>query len=213
MMPGAWTPHHATPLFHSMPGQVHFQQPVTGAAERVATLPEEYAVLLARVDLSDVFTVLDPWSGFGSTRTQVLQSVGNEDITVVSSDVDVSAPADHHGDALDPRYYELLQQVHGHFDIIITSPWFRMLDLAIPIMLQHVRHALFVHVPGHYLGNMPPQRQAWFARRAPLIRVLRGLPVGPLGRRCEWLCIFTSRRALRAILRMRSSDRLLSVVI
>jgi hypothetical protein len=121
--------------------------------------------------------------------------------------------ADHHGNALDPRFYEQLQRVHGHFDVIITSPWFRMLDLAIPVMYAHVRHALFVHVPHYYMGNMPTQRREWFAQLGGLVHVISNLPVGPLGRRCEWLCLFTNMRSRRTILRLLPEERPLSYTI
>ena len=211
LMPGPWTQGHATRLFHRMPGQRSFIQNTTEGPERVATWPEEYEPLYAGFRWGDAppsgCVILDPWCGSGSTATQLdlwqqrLQSAAGGDAlraaTVVLSDIDVSVGAHHHGNALDPLYLQRLRSEYGGVDVIITSPWFTMLDLALPVMVDAADIAVFCHCPGHYLTSMPEGRRSWFRRNADRLVVLSQLPVGPTGRRCLWICVFRTPALLR----------------
>ena len=218
LMPGPWTRSHATYLFHSMPGGRDFLAPGALHPERVPTLPEEYEPLFTRIIFAKIRSVLDPWCGNGSTRTQLRLlrmsfGIPKGQLRIITSDIDPSVGAEHCGNALDPAFYNRLRNEREELDVIITSPWFRMLDLAIPTMLRFVKQALFVHVPGHYLSNMPEGRRLWFQRHARHILVIQGLPIGPLGRRCAWLCIFKSDRAQQSLLQLLSDDEVVRTVL
>ena len=202
VMPGPWAQAHATALFHSMPGQKRFLQPRNNQPERVCTLPEEYTPLFEHVALEGVRTVLDPFSGNGSTRYQFAARFTNQNIQVISSDSDITAGAAHCGNALEPAFLSRLREEYGSIDIIITSPWFRLLDLAIPILFRYARQGIFIHVPGHYLSNMPTARRNWFRSMAPRLRIISDMPVGLIGRRCAWLCIFKTEAILTRMFRI-----------
>ena len=78
---------------------------------------------------------------------------------------------------------------------IVTSPWFKMLDLAVLIAAASCTVTALIHVPGHYLTNAPPARLKFFKElnNQRRMALMMGLPRGPVGSRCFWLCIFTSR--------------------
>ena len=218
LMPGPWTRGHATYLFNSMPGGKYFLAHGNLHPERVPTLPEEYEPLFRYIDFTKTRSVLDPWCGNGSTRTQfkllrLSAGISKGQLRIITSDIDPSVGAEHCGNALDPSFYCRLRNEREQIEVIVTSPWFRMLDLAIPIMLRFVKVALFVHVPGHYLHNMPEGRRLWFQKHARRILAIQGLPRGPMGRRCTWLCIFKSDRAQQSLLRLSSDDEVVRIVL
>jgi hypothetical protein len=86
-------------------------------------------------------------------------------------------------------------------DAIITSPFFAILDVVLPMMAETVRKVACVHVPGHYLSNPSLMRQAWLKRMslAGRIQVIGNLPPGPLGRRCVWLLVFRTAALARVL--------------
>ncbi len=82
------------------------------------------------------------------------------------------------------------------------------MDMAVPLALAHAARVVCVHVPGHYLTRPHPARMAWLRelqlRRR--VRVVVGLPPGPTGRRCLWLCMFASPLVAESM--MRAQDTL-----
>ena len=89
-----------------------------------------------------------------------------------------------------------------------------MLDLFIPILLRFAQQALFIHVPGHYLVNMPTARRRWFRRHAGFIKIINAdMPVSLIGRRCAWLCIFKTAAVQRRMLSLLPGDASLNMII
>ena len=198
VMPGTWTQAHATGLFHSMPGQRRFLQAGRDQPERVSTLPAEYTPLFDHVSFEGMRTALDPFSGNGSTGYQFAARFrAQKNFTTISSDADPAAGAAHHGNALEPAFLSRLREEYGSIDVIVTSPWFRLLDPAIPILFRHAKFGIFIHVPGHYLSNMPAARRNWFRSTAPRVRIIADMPVGLIGRRCAWVCIFKTEAIIK----------------
>ena len=95
-------------------------------------------------------------------------------------------------DALQPSFYE-----NHPAEFYVTSPYFAVLDIALPLMLRFATVAVMVHVPGHYLFDPTEPRQRFFQSLVGRMAVLAGLPKGPLGRRCAWLVISVSSKVLR----------------
>jgi hypothetical protein len=193
LMPGPWRQPHATRLFNRLPGQKDFLQPTTESPERVPTLPDEYTPLLARLRFSAVSSVVDPFCGSGSTAHQLHIWPQSRHVSVTLSDADFAVGAHLHGNALDTTYLAQLRTEHGPFDVVITSPWFTMLDLALPLLIMLAEKAVFCHVPGHYITNMPQGRKRWLRGLCTNRRVLAitNLPRSPMGFfSCLWLCIF-----------------------
>ena len=85
-------------------------------------------------------------------------------------------------------------QQHHTVDAIVTSPWFTVLDLALPLAAAHARTVACVHVPGHYVTDAHPNRVAYLLSlmQAGRLHILWNLPKGPSGRRCGWLIVFTN---------------------
>ncbi len=88
------------------------------------------------------------------------------------------------------------------FDAVVTSPWFSVLDVALPLLVDAARVVACVHVPGHYLSSGPLPRFAYLQslQRQGRLLILYGLPRGPTGWRCAWLVVFRSAAIKRALL-------------
>jgi hypothetical protein len=210
LMPGPWSKSHITRIFHLLPGQPRFAAAVNGMPQRVPTLLAEYDPLLDNVQWDRVRSVLDPWSGNGTTAQLFRLCPSTRHVSVTLSDIDPQAEAVHScGNALDISYLRYLaSSVAQHaFEVVVSSPLFALLDLAIPVLYELATAAVFVHVPGHYLVNMPTARRAWFKRHAANCCVFGNLPVGPMGRRCAWVCLFKSPAARRNLLRLDASSK------
>jgi transposase InsO family protein len=208
LMPGPWRINHATRLFNCLPGQKNFLQPSTGAPERVPTLPDEYTPLLMRVRWDHVSTVIDPWCGTGSTSQQLRIWPQSSHTSATLSDADLSVGAHVHGNALDATYLAQLRTAYGPFDVAITSPWFTMLDLALPLLMTLATKAVFCHVPGHYITNMPQGRRDWLRSLCTQRRavVIANLPRSPMGYSCLWLCVFRSEEDREQLLHTSPTD-------
>ena len=84
--------------------------------------------------------------------------------------------------------------------MVISSPLFALLDLAVPVLFEAAATAAFVHVPGHYLTK-PRAWRDWLQKHATTCCVLANLPVGPMGRRCAWLCLFKSAKNMHRMIK------------
>jgi hypothetical protein len=91
-----------------------------------------------------------------------------------------------HLDALQPAFYHKCAEEHGAIDAVVCSPWFTVLDVALPLAVAASRSVVCIHVPGHYVtSGLAPrytylrelQQQGWLA-------VLFWLLRGPMGWRC-----------------------------
>ena len=156
---------------------------VVDELQLVPTLESETSALLSCLCLPLHATVLDPCAGSGGI-VRVFEHAGH---VVMANDLNASLGWPRSDDALMPLFYGGRQ-----FDYIACSPWFAMLDLFFPLFCMACGVACFVHVPGHYYTDATPYRKSLFESlaRAGRLVVLSGLPVGPLGRRCLWLCVF-----------------------
>ena len=157
---------------------------------------EEIMPLLDILDFTQLGQIVDPWSGTGT----VCKSLATKNISVITNDIDESCKADTHLDALHPSYYTLAMRTVG-LDAIITSPWFAMLDLAVPLAANAVNSVACVHVPGHYVTDAPQRRADYMVRlmQAGRLLIIFNLPKGPLGRRCAWLVIFATAAMKEAL--------------
>jgi hypothetical protein len=199
LMPGSWEARWATRVAGAVAA-------VAAAAVRgqplpiVCTTDAEVEFLLSRVLLQQCQLVLEPFAGAG-TITRVLCAAGCP--RVFANDLSVLHPADAHLDACQPASYAALERLAGApIDAIVTSPWFSVLDVALPLLVDAARVVACVHVPGHYLSSGPLPRFAYLQslQRQGRLLILYGLPRGPTGWRCAWLVVFRSAAIKRALL-------------
>ena len=145
--------------------------------------------LLQSTDFSCCNSFYDPFAGSG-TIAQAFASAG---FKVTQNDLNPFWEQPTMADALQPGNYMLSPQV------IVTSPPFEVLDLAVPILAAKAAVVACVHVPGHWLSNPRAARQRWLQQLAVQQRLhtIMGLERGPSHRRCAWILIFSSaaRRA------------------
>ena len=193
---------HVGRLVNRVPGGSRFLQelgqPNTGGPECVATLVEEIEPLFRCVDFGQCSGVLDPWSGTG-TVARVLKKEG---LPVLRNDISGRHEAERHEDALQPGFYRRVKEA-WHYDAIVGSPWFSVLDLTLPLAVCFAPLVAF-HVPGDYVTNAPPIRREYLRalQGEGRLALLVGLPRGRVGRRCLWLVVFASRALRERLLRI-----------
>jgi len=207
LMPGDWSPSWVSRLFNSLPSQGNFLQregmrqrnTTPGRPERIPTLAAKIEPLLQLFSFAPGITVFDPWGGSRSISS-VFATHG---VRVLSNDIDPECDTEYHGNALQPELYRRVQAEHGSLDVIVMSPWFRLLDIALPLAVISTSVAVMCHVPGHYLSDSHPARVRLFSewRTAGRLHVLLGLPTSLMGRRCAWLVVFRDESARDQLLR------------
>ena len=194
LMPGVWPASSVTRLLSRTPGGSRFLQqegdPRPGQPECVGTEEAEVEALHQAVDLTQCGgEFFDPFVGTGG----IARALRKLDLVAWANDINKAHKADWHEDALQPALY---RRVMGKRPIaaIITSPWYAVLDLAVPLIAAFTWKVSFVHVPMHYVFDAHSRRARFLAelQRAGRLALVGGLPRGPVHRRCMWLCIFAS---------------------
>ena len=194
LMPGEWSKGHMARLA-SLIAATHVD---ACAAQLVATTAQELQALQDLLDFSQISAVLDPWAGTGVIKREL----GKTGMLVVDNGINPQHRTDLHMDALQPALY-LHAAKHCAVDAVVSSPWFAVLDLALPLAIAASRMVACVHVPGHYITDAHPIRARYLAElmAAHRLHVLWNLPKGPMGRRCGWLLVFASPALKRALVR------------
>ena len=204
LMPGDYTPAHVTRIAACLKVAGCEEAARAGLLAHVPTTHEEVKALLAVLDFSRCGVIVDPWAG---TKV-VAEEFAKNGHTVISNDLSGAHGCELREDALQPAFYRKLAQTHGRVDAFVFSPWFSFLDLAAPLAVLHAARVVCVHVPGHFITSPHPARLAWLRelqlRRR--LRVVVGLPRGPTGRRCLWLCIFASPLVAESMVRIQDDQ-------
>jgi hypothetical protein len=185
LMPGTWSQGHVTRLAKSV--QLVHENP--HAAPLTPTTQQEVEALVKFLDFTQISAVVDPWAGTG----QVKRTLAEHQVPVLDNDLNPAHPADLHEDALQPAFYSRNSK-HRAMEAIVTSPWFTVLDLALPLAVAAARCVTCVHVPGPFITDAHPNRNTYLLSlmRADRLHILWNLPKGPVGRRCGWLIVFAT---------------------
>jgi hypothetical protein len=187
LMPGPRVAHRLTRL--SMLATAGVLNPFS--LQVVKTEAVETRVLLEHVRHLSGFSLMDPFAGTCGI-VDVLAAAG---YVVSTNDLNPTHGTVLSQDALQPKFYK-----GKSVDIFITSPYFAVLDLALPLLVRFAKVAVMVHVPGHYLYDPTEPRQRFFHSLVDRMAVILGLPKGPLGRRCAWLIVASSAEVLQTLL-------------
>jgi len=196
-MPGHWDPTHVTKLSQGMTGGVKAPQEFS-ELKCVATAAEEVEPLLGCLHMQHIHTVLEPFTGTGGIANVLRRSKH----VVITNDLNPKHRALMHQDALQPGFYQRVLKITP-IDMVICSPWFAHLDIALPLAVLTATKMVAVHIPAHYWTNATLARYAYLkpfftTERAHFVW---GLPRGPMGMRCAWLCIFASSTLKQQLLR------------
>jgi len=162
-----------------------------GQPECVVTLKEEVLGLHNVLNLADLAVKwLDPFCGTG-TIAKVLRQ---KHLQVVNNDVNQLHPADYHSDALQPGFYKKMLQKH-EYQAIITSPWWAVLDIAVPLLAAFAKEVAWVHVPSYWFFDATEARGRFLytLQQQGRLLIVGGLARGPMGRRSMWLGIFADK--------------------
>tara|TARA_Y100000816_G_C26073050_1_gene564630 strand:- start:822 stop:1484 length:663 start_codon:yes stop_codon:yes gene_type:complete len=189
-MPGDWKKKHITELSMCMPYEAKFYR-TPGLTECVHNTFGEIERLFDVIHTENLNDICDPFSGTGTISEYIKEKMSC--INIVTNDIcDKHGNPDFTENALDNSFYEQFGQP---FDAIITSPWFSVLDIAIPIMLKHVKYFIAVHVPAYYITNAHDHRIRYLKRfiKNKQIYIVGNLPHAVIGWRCVWLIIFKDR--------------------
>lgn len=193
-MPGDWKKKHITELTMCLPcNEKFYKKP--GVTECVINTYEEITRLFEVIHLDNIETICDPFSGTG-TISKYIKNM-KPDIHIITNDICEShGNNDFHENALSHEFYE---NFGCNFDVIITSPWFSILDLAIPTLIKYVNYFIAVHVPAYYLTNAHDHRMKYFRKlnRQGLIHIVGNLPHAIIGWKCIWILIFKNKYLAR----------------
>jgi hypothetical protein len=170
-----------------------------GWPELVQTSRGEVHALLRQLDLSDEGPIVDVWAGKSGIAT-AMAGWRAESLSVFSSDV-VQRPdcprLDMVADALSPTAYEEARRQLGGIGVIVSSPWWVMLDLAVPLACHYAAAAVAMHLPAQWLFQPRAARAVWLASLAAQgrVMVIGDVPRGAFGHATIWLVIFSSAAA------------------
>jgi hypothetical protein len=195
LMPGRLDPKDATRISNRI--KVTMAQCCQGllpGTNFIRTDLSEVVPLLAAVDFSTCQGFYDPFAGSGGIAT----AFATEGYAVVQNDLNTHWGHSTCADALQPGHY--IQPPH----VIVTSPPFDVLDIAVPLAARYAGVVACIHVPGHWIGGPRDARQDWLKQLAAegRLHTILGLPRGDSHRRCAWVIIFSSAAKRQELLRV-----------
>ncbi len=102
-----------------------------------------------------------------------------------------------------PGYYSTMTWYCNNTQYQVISPWYCVLDLAIPLAIRHSTTLVCCHVPGHYLTNAPEPRRAMLRSLAgqKRLHVVMSPHRSGMGMRCLWIVIARDSDTLLSVLR------------
>ena len=111
---------------------------------------------------------------------------------MVSNDANPEHGAQFAEDAGQVWFWRKLVQRVGSKPGVVTSPWFELLDLVIPLMVRERPEVVCIHVPYGYVTAAPEARHKYLRGLAEDGRLflLAGLERYATLRSCAWLCVF-----------------------
>lgn len=157
----------------------------------VVTDASDYEALMAHIDWTKISSVLDPWAGSGTTKRMLggHTHVRLTDIAKRTTHLDALANAVERADM------DAVVQAFGPFDMVVTSPFFELNDLAVGAALRVARKAVAIHVNTRHMGQPAAGRIDCMARYAAEKRLVI---IGGLSKSSrvvfnhEWIVIFKS---------------------
>jgi hypothetical protein len=160
--------------------------------------------LLDAIDLRGVFGVVDLWAHGSGVR----DVFARKRLPVVSNDAGGSSHADFRLDALQLESYKELKEADVCLDVVISAPWFVLLDLALPMAVMCTKSLVCMRVPVSYVEKAPEPRRMWLEsmRHNGRLVVLQGLPLAPSGKQHMWLLIFKDEWTRRRMLAVKASE-------
>jgi hypothetical protein len=161
--------------------------------ETIVSIPSEVHSLMAVMCFQDARGVYDFWSGTG-TISQVLREY---DVPVRNFDINPGSPA-RQADALDLQTYTSQQASKNGslnavgINVIILSPDFRFVDLAVVLAVRAVNQVACIHVPANYIASGHQARINYFndLRAQGRLLQIQCLPKGPTGFSNQWIVVF-----------------------
>jgi hypothetical protein len=194
LMPGPLATKDATRIGNAI-GNMLRDSAIKGSAPGrgfVPTDPAEIHTLLNATNMTCCTSFYDPFAGSGT----IAEEFNKAGYRVRQNDLNIDWGCATAADALQPHSYQL------PYDIIVTSPPFEVLDIAVPLLAANANVAACVHVPGHWIANPRAARQHWLQQLAAQgrLHIIMGLPRGAGHRRCAWLIVASSPVTLRHLL-------------
>jgi hypothetical protein len=199
LMPGKWPETYPSRVSKFVPGGTFELEALTRSWPDSCATQAEVETLLQVLDLRGVFGVLDPWAH----STVVQATLRQRGLPVVTNWGGArSAPTSHQYDTLQLEGWDSLRRQGVCLDVVISSPWFVLLDLALPVAVLCAETVVCMRVPWNYLHEAPQARKCWLGRLHKEGRVvwLRGLLPTASGRSHTWLLVFKNGVVRRRML-------------
>ncbi|KAK3287728.1 hypothetical protein CYMTET_4780 [Cymbomonas tetramitiformis] len=146
--------------------------------------------LAMEVNWETVSRVWDPLAGTG-----VIHKVMKEHSThlsIMNNDWNPQLKWHEAMNALQAGNYHARKTKYGVCNAVVTSPWFAVLDIALPLAVAASCVVACIHVPSHYMTDLTESRAQYFRKLcyAGRLRVIENVERGPIGRRYMWVLIF-----------------------
>lgn len=157
-------------------------------------------MLFQLLELRGAFGVVDPCRRHGA----IARACAARGFVAFSNTSDSTEEADFHEDATQPGTYEEFTKGGACLDVVISNPWYALLDVLLPLAVRHARTMTCMRVPGNYLSAAPKPRLDWLTWCQSVYHVvwLRGLECERTGQPSLWLMIFPNQDAMHRVLKV-----------
>jgi hypothetical protein len=100
-----------------------------------------------------------------------------------------------------------LKEADVYLDVVVSAPWFVLLDLALPMAVMCAKSLVCMRVPVSYVEKAPEPRRMWLEelQHKGRLVMLQGLPLAPSGKQHMWLLIFKDEWTRRRMLAVEAS--------
>jgi hypothetical protein len=199
LMPGQWAREDVRRVSRCVPGGLTWQQLQGASVPDARVTAAEVGALLEVLDFVSVYGVLEPWAdGDGVYRAFAERGMHAWTCNAVEG-----SGAHFCMDPVQPGTYRALKERGVCLEAIVSSPWFSVLDVALPLAVRYASVVACVRVPMHYVSNAPEARRRWLNALLEQGRLLliTGIPASLTGQVYTWLVVFSGQLARRRMLR------------
>ncbi len=206
LIPGEWTAEHAERTSQFVPGGALENKAVQDRWAGSLVTTRDVAPLLQLLDLRGIIGVVDPWA-YGDGVKEAFAEHGLPVVTNLPESA--GHRADVRMDCLMPANMEELRR-RMPMDVVISSPWFVLLDLALPLAVLSARSLVCMRVPGHFKLRAPPPRRSWMDRLHAERRLIwvKNPPLSAVKQPCMWMLVFKDELTRRRMMKVHAHSGL-----
>ena len=204
LQPGKWPSSHCTRLLNGKPGTAAYTQFVRDSGTRVGHAGR-LKLLTRVVNLAMASSLVDPWADGLPEGAGLWADMG---LNVMRNGAKEVPGFELKGDALQPEWYQGVTS-RKLMGTVVSMPWSRLLDLAMPMPVAFAKESVFMEVPVTWVTAAPPPRAKWLdglREQGRLLCILgsMGKPVASMP--VHWLCVFQNTAVRKSMVRAAYKD-------